>query len=634
MGLFATARTFRFKPFAGVSGACLLLAGCAGGGASIPTHIPDGQNFHRYQTDFSAFEYTGAWKNSSPNGQGVGRDYDSTGKLIASCKGDFTTPYPASLAGKGEIYRPDGSVLFQGDLIGSLIMGSGCMAGSSGVYTSPTGWTVRSDKFVMVSFTAGVSLLPGGTCTLGDPQGKTWTGVCNLPTRSKHVNITYDGYKYNLPGLEAYPTVIRFVAAGIVNFTLANGPGVMRMANGEQIEGTFDQGQPDDGPVKITSPDGKVSVAQVRDGQLGARHLAASQVANSGQACGFAGWRIVSGRCEQNTWSGEVDAYDATGQERITGTFEKGVPSGIVSWARFDSNLEVKGNMIARDGALGFTQAKVSVGGALVYEGEMSGFAPNGNGICTVNGSRERCEYLTGERVDALYKTRLENDRLRSDIAASQQQQAQQAQQLARQQAAAQRQQQAQAEAGSGDLFGKVVAIGIGAGAVSSVSGVSSTIRNQMITGMAADILTDGKANGIATAQHNLQGASMGNQAGLKGSSAVGSRNEADALNQSLKNMAGMGVANGAAQAQRSKELDDIVRKVAADGGMKTQEFSYRCGPDEPAKSVSVPYKTEACRVAKQNWFNVYACNDVENMSKANQLCQQGCGSPSCEEAP
>ncbi len=647
MDLTVAPRIVRFKSFVGASGTCLVLGGCAGGGATLPTHIPDGYNTHRYQTDFSAFDYTGDFKNSLPNGQGTGRDFNASGQLIASCKGRFASTREGYVNGQGELIRPDGSVIFRGDLIGFLTMGNGCVGGGDGTYTSPTGWTLRSDKFSTVSPTIGVTLLSGAHCTLGDPQGNTWTGICNLPAYSRHVNITYDGYKYMLPELEVYPTAIRFTAGGIVNFTLANGPGVMRMANGEQIEGTFDVGRLGDGPVNVTSPDGKVSVAQARDGRLGPRHLAAAQVMRSGQPCGFTGWRMVSGRCEQNSWSGEVDAYDASGQERITGMFDKGVPSGIVSWSRLDSNLTVKGSMIAREGALGFTQASVSVAGAQVYDGEMSGFAPSGNGICTVNGSRERCEYLAGERVDALYKTRQENDRLRSDIAANQQQQAQQRSQ---QQAAARRQQQDETGSGSGDLFGKMVAIGIGAGAVSSVSGVSSTIRNQMITGMAADILTDGKANGIATAQRNLgtqgaaatiipaasslQGASMGSQPGAKGSAAMASRNEADALNESLKNMAGMGSASDASQARRSQELDDIVRKVAADSGMKTKEFKYQCGPNEPIKSVSVPYKTEACAAAKQNWFNVYACNDVENMSQANQRCQQGCGSPSCEEAP
>lgn len=628
----------------GLGTAYMLLAGCAQfTPAPMPTGIPDGVHTHRFQTNppSSTFEYSGEWKNGVPHGQGSGREFDLNGQLKATCKGEFRTPQPGYLEGDGEIYRPDGTVLFRGKLQGSLPFGSGCMAGAKGLYTSPTGWTVSSDKFSIVSYAIGVYLLPGGTCTLGDPQGNTWTGTCNLPTQSKHANIIFDGMTYSLPELEVSPQIIHFTAGGIVNFTLANGPGVMRFANGEQVQGNFDLGHLDDGLVQVTSPDGKASQSMVSNGKLGPRHMASAQLA-SAQSCGFPGWRLASGDCEQNSWSGTVDAYDASGMERIAGPFKKGVPAGSVTWSRLDSGLQIRGTMVAVNGGLGFTKGQVSVNGTPVYEGAMNGFAPNGNGICTVDGSPERCEYAQGERIDALYKTRLENDRLRREMAANQE-----AQQLAQQQAAARQQAQAQAEAssGGGDLFGKVVAIGIGAGAVSSVSGVSSEIRNQMITGMAADILTDGKAGGIATAQQNLgiqnagslqpaasvlSGASMGNNAALKGSSAVASRTEADASNATLQNIAGIGSTPG--HDERSQQLDDIVAQVAADMGMKTYEATYQCAPEDPVQHVTVPYKSEACLAAKQNWFQVYACNEVESMGAANQQCLDSCGNAGCDE--
>lgn len=624
---------------------CLLLGGCAQYQvAQVPNNIPDGVATHRFQASTSAFEYSGEWKNSRPNGAGSGRDFDATGQVTATCKGQFSND-PGSLGGygQGEIYRNNGTVIFRGVIVSSLIGGTGCMPGTKGTYISPAGWTLTGESFQLVSQASGV-FMPPSQCTLGDPQGNTWTGVCNLPTTSKHLAIKQDEYKHWVDELNVYPTYMQFTGGGITNFTLANGPGVMRFANGEQVEGNFDAGHLEDGLVRVTAANGQVSQAMVSNGKLGQRFSAGGQLADA-KACGFPGWRLLRGRCEQNSWSGEVEAYDATGMERITGAFKKGVPSGTVTWSRLDSGLQIRGTMVASNGGLGFSKGRVSVNDALAYEGEMSGFAPNGNGICTVSGSPERCEFINGERVDALYKTRVENERLRSEIAASQQQKAEQ---HAQQQAAARRQAQAEAAAedDSGDLFGKVMAIGIGAGAVSSVSGVDSAIRNQMITGMAADILTDGKAGGIATAQRNLgvqssagsvqpasstlSGATLGNSSLLKGSSAVASNAGTDASTATLKNIAGMGSTAG--HAERSQKLDDIVAKVAADGGMKTMVAKYRCSAEEPEQSVTVPYKTEACRAAKQNWFAVYACNDVEHMSAANQQCVQGCGNANCDE--
>ena len=643
MRLLVHSRVTHVGRLVGLYSAYFLLSGCVGNSlATLPTTIPDGDGFHRYQTSAYVFEYTGQFKNSAPNGQGSARAYDAQGQLASTCKGEFATS-DGLLSGEGEVFRPNGTLIFKGELEGLLIGGMGCMAGSKGAYISPTGWTLNSSEFYMVGAATGVWVRPG-PCTVGDPQGNTWTGNCNLPSQSKHAAIQYNNNpqapKYTLPELESFAGYLIFTSGGIEQFKMATGPGVMRFANGEQVAGNFDLGHLEDGLVKVTAPDGKVFQAIASNGKLGPRQLAPEQLASSGQACGFPGWRIVSGRCEQNTWSGDVVAYDATGMERISGSFKKGAPNGTIIWSRLDSGLQVRGMMVANNGGLGFTQGQVSVAGVQAYEGEMSGFAPDGNGICTVNSSPERCEFVKGERVDALYKTRFENDRLRGEIAANQQ-----AQQRAQQQAAARQQAAAEAEEGSGDMFGKVMAIGIGAGAVSSVSGVSSTIRNQMITGMAADILTDGKAGGIATAQRNLgaqssagsqpalsslSGASMGNNSALKGSSAVAGRAGTDASTATLQNIAGMGSTAG--HAERSQKLDDIVSKVAADSGMKTLNATYQCAPGDPVQSVTVPYKSEACGAAKKNWFSVYACNDVEHMSAANQQCIQGCGSANCDE--
>ncbi|MOA30979.1 hypothetical protein D3C78_1521080 [compost metagenome] len=122
----------------------------------------------------------------------------------------------------------------------------------------------------------------------------------------------------------------------------------------------------------------------------------------------------------------------------------------------------------------------------------------------------------------------------------------------------------------------------------------------------------------------------MGSNSVLKGSSAVASRTETDASNTTLQNIAGIGSTPG--HAERSQQLDDIVAQVSAEMGLKTYDATYQCAPGDPVQHVTVPYKSEACRAAKQNWFQVYACNDVERMGAANQQCLESCGNAGCDE--
>jgi hypothetical protein len=128
-----------------------------------------------------------------------------------------------------------------------------------------------------------------------------------------------------------------------------------------------------------------------------------------------------------------------------------------------------------------------------------------------------------------------------------------------------------------------------------------------------------------------LTGASLNtavNRNAGAGSAAVRENN----ANTSLQNMAGMDTATANARSERSKKLDDIVVKLANDGGMKVLNVKYQCAPSDPVQTVSVPYKSQACATAKENWFTVYACNDVDRMSAATEKCRQACGDPSCDE--
>jgi len=619
MNLPATTPTLASPSFIALGTACLLIAGCSSL-ATMPDNIPDGAHSYRYQSSSNTFEYSGQWKQSMPNGTGSGRDYNLNGELTATCKGEWTTTAYSSSA-KGQIFRPNGTLLFEGELLSSLVVGIGCMAGPTGTYHAPNGWKVRSDQFQMVSFVAGVGIKTNASCTLTSPQGSTWTGTCNLPAQSKYADIRYDGYAYYIPELRAYPALITFTSGGIVNFTLANGPGVMRHANGEQWDGNFDMGHLVDGPVKIIGTDGKVTQAVSVNGKPqtapavaavpAAVAAPASQqagVARQAQDCGFPGWQLLQGHCGQNGWSGEVQAMDASGAQRISGTFDNNVPKGTVTWSQTDARLTVRGSMASGAGGLGFTQAQVSVGDTPVYEGEMSGFMPNGNGICRVNGSPERCEYLQGERVDALYKTRQENDRLRHDLIAAQ---------------TPKGQKPARGSTASQDPLSQAMA--------SAASAHGGALRTQMATGMA---VTRPAPVASAPAQSStLQGASMGSHGSSgKGSAAIGNRAEADALNESLKNMAGMSSSGSSSHAERSQQLDDIVGKLAAEGGMQVYKASYRCSEDDPLTEFNVPYKSKACAAAKENWFKVYACNDVYHMTEANQQCLAACGNAGCDE--
>lgn len=119
---------------------------------------------------------------------------------------------------------------------------------------------------------------------------------------------------------------------------------------------------------------------------------------------------------------------------------------------------------------------------------------------------------------------------------------------------------------------------------------------------------------------------------GRVGSEAAAVSESTSTANTSLQNMAGINAGADAARAARSQQMDTIVANLAAEGGLKTVVYSYRCSAEEQLQTVTVPYKSEACRAAKENWFAVYACNSVERMSAANEQCRQGCGNIQCNE--
>lgn len=151
-------------------------------------------------------------------------------------------------------------------------------------------------------------------------------------------------------------------------------------------------------------------------------------------------------------------------------------------------------------------------------------------------------------------------------------------------------------------------------GAVAAIAGTATTIY----------------ANNNSTIS-TISGATINSALNRNAGSGSAAVRESNA-NTSLQNMAGMDTATANARAERSKKLDDIVVKLANDGGMKVLNVKYQCAPSDPVQTVSVPYKSQACAAAKEKWFTVYACNDVDNMSAATERCRQACGSPNCDE--
>lgn len=167
--------------------------------------------------------------------------------------------------------------------------------------------------------------------------------------------------------------------------------------------------------------------------------------------------------------------------------------------------------------------------------------------------------------------------------------------------------------------------------------------RNSIFT--AENLVTAAAMASTATAiysANNAQGAMVQsgstltpatmNSSSIAAAAAAVNSSNAPTANTSLQNIAGINVSTDNARAARSQELDNIVSKLSAEGNIKTVISTYRCSAEEPLQSVTVPYKTEACRAAKENWFAVYACNNVERMSAANEQCRVGCGNIQCDE--
>ncbi len=157
------------------------------------------------------------------------------------------------------------------------------------------------------------------------------------------------------------------------------------------------------------------------------------------------------------------------------------------------------------------------------------------------------------------------------------------------------------------------------------------TAENLAVAAIAVSTVAANSAHNSAQASSQLLSAGTMATGRVGSGSAAVSANTSTA-NTSLQNMAGINAGTDSTRAARSQQMDAVVAKLAAEGGLRTAAYSYRCSAEEPLQTVTVPYKSEACRAAKENWFAVYACNNVERMSAANEQCRQGCGNIQCNE--
>ena len=230
-------------------------------------------------------------------------------------------------------------------------------------------------------------------------------------------------------------------------------------------------------------------------------------------------------------------------------------------------------------------------GSELVFDGNIVEGQFDGTGLCRFNGSLERCEYAYGERVDQLFKTRLE---LQAYKSAKQQEQ----EQIAREhqaKLALERQRIAQAQAAqraaaqqqdSGFQWGKLAALGVGAVA-GGITKLPSSMQADIITGFVSD--------------------SMAGQQGIT--------NTQQALSAS-----GGGAASAAASSAPAKA--------------PMQSTTYRANCPGTGSEINIPisYRTQACLSAAQAFALAYACNDADSFASVTQGCVAACGSSQCAE--
>lgn len=497
------------------------MQGCATYNIKIPNDIPDGVSGYRFKTSQMSLQYSGEWKNSRPFGNGSAQWFDKDGNpYLVSCEGVFSDEvnghdtYGGNYVwGKGNIFRLDKTLIFSGRIYLIPTQGAGCFPGGEGEYYFRNGWSIKGGfdpangnaqaalslyyfslgNPKLAQFYAAIPPLEdsyswmGQPCVLFDALGRQrWSS--NKCSGDLVFNSSSAHYVHKYPQEPLQAAV--------------NGYGVFVEENGEKIEGNFIYGQPTDGLVRLTSKDGVVWQSYVKNGGTVLRHRTPDDI-RTGKACGpWENFYVVNNACHNGAWNGNTDAYSADGLIHIAGVFSNNNPKGDITYSSLMDGRVLRGAMSMESGKLDFVKARMTLDGEVQYEGEFSNFMPHGNGICRYQGKPEKCEFYEGERIDALYKTRIENNALRQDLQTQNDRKKQQeADRVARQQ----RQQAlaAQQEKKSGNWGMKLGVLAAGAGIVGA-SGISADQGMQVMSAMASDVLSDGKTHQSADLMGSL----------------------------------------------------------------------------------------------------------------------------------
>jgi hypothetical protein len=513
-------------------GGVSILSGCAS--TNIP-EVPDGKSGPiTVAAKYDHVRIDSQWRGGMPLGPGkyVWYIHYPTGpKIFSSCTATFLTPLPPKpvrvwkdmygdteraysvwqrLYGSGEISGEDGKINYRGELSIELKTGEGCRPNGRGEFIRSDGWKLEgrfyaegngrnyvemhqfsptSEVFTPRSLSDSVyfsrrvlleKMSSDDACKIVDPENKVrWSGYCEQYIKTKDGKLAMSFANQNSA------------------LDMATGSGSLWTGNGDRIDLILHIGKPVDGQAKLTQSDGTVWKVLYHNAQIVARHLAPESITSKAiKGCSsWQGFTAVEGRCTAGRWNGAVQAYSADSERRISGQFANGTPQGDIEYSELSTGVRIRGHAATGGGAFGFTQGRLYQAGVMTYDGLFSGVQPNGRGTCVYQGAPESCEYYNGARVDALYKTRQDNERTRL------------AQEKARQQQEQARQQQAQAQArqSKDSNWGlKAMVIG-GVAAIAGNSGIAIDKQVEIVSNVATDVLSDGKTSNTSNMLSNQQ---------------------------------------------------------------------------------------------------------------------------------
>lgn len=473
---------------------CLsLLTACTASRDMVMPNMPDGQGTFTFVSPYSGenyYEYTGQWAANLPKGQGRMKSLLKD----LSCSGEFGTEayriphrYPNTIFAKGDVFE-DGMRVYSGQFVNQLGEVSVCSATGVGTVfgrgVAGTSWNITG------TFLNTMFMYPG-PCKIEMSDGKSFSGDCTAPPYSD--NSAMEGtFTIAYTGSTASTADV---------FKIAKGLGVFIDSQGDRYEGYFKAGAVMDGIHRVTRKGQVQTVALFDNGRLVAEQPAPEIIAAQGKRCGKNPWLLLKGSCAAGKWDGSVEAYTADGRVRLQVEMDKGVPVGEAVLSSLVEKHILQGTLKAPvTEEVSFIKGRVKNGETVVYTGEMAGLLPSGKGICRHEGSAEACEYVDGERVDALHKIRLENRKIAAELDEKIQaadRRAEQRAQASASEAAAQaaaRQQHSSDEGGF--QWGKLAALGAGAG-IGGIGKLSSADQLKGVVGMVKDSMSgqDGISN-------------------------------------------------------------------------------------------------------------------------------------------